>query len=164
MKALLFEAPERALLDHRAVPEPARGEALVRIAYNSICGSDLSFYKGVWHGFTYPVVPGHEWSGTVVEVNGPEGAGLVGTNVVGDLTCSCGTCAYCSPRHPSSAKTSRNSVSPATRLRQYMTIPVGNLKPLPDTLSLRAACQVEPLAVALNAVDRLKVTAGRRSP
>ncbi|GAA4933017.1 zinc-binding dehydrogenase [Streptomyces coeruleoprunus] len=163
MKALLFEAPERALLIHREVPDPAPGEALVRIAYNSVCGSDLSFYKGVWHGFTYPVVPGHEWSGTVVDVNGPQGAELIGTNVVGDLTCSCGTCAHCAAGTPTLCEDLQElGFTRDGACAEYMTIPVANLKRLPDTLPLRAACQVEPLAVALNAVDRLNVTAGEK--
>nr|Q4R0W1.1 RecName: Full=2-deoxy-scyllo-inosamine dehydrogenase; Short=DOIA dehydrogenase [Streptomyces ribosidificus]CAG34039.1 putative 3-amino-2,3-dideoxy-scyllo-inositol 1-dehydrogenase [Streptomyces ribosidificus]CAG34720.1 putative dehydrogenase [Streptomyces ribosidificus] len=163
MKALVFEAPERALLTHRDIPDPAPGEALVRIAYNSVCGSDLSFYKGVWHGSTYPVVPGHEWSGTVVDVNGPLGAELIGTNVVGDLTVSCGTCAHCTARTPTLCEDlGELGFTRDGACAEYMTIPVGNLRRLPDTLPLRAACQVEPLAVALNAVDRLGVTAGEK--
>ncbi|MEU5977790.1 alcohol dehydrogenase catalytic domain-containing protein [Streptomyces sp. NPDC047315] len=163
MKALVFEAPHRALLDHRDVPEPAPGEALVRLAYNSVCGSDLSFYKGVWHGFTYPVVPGHEWSGTVEAVNGTVGAELVGSNVVGDLTCSCGTCQHCAAGTPTLCEDLQElGFTRDGACAEYMTIPVANLKPLPAGLPLRTACQVEPLAVALNAVDRLHVTPGEK--
>lgn len=163
MKALLFEAPQRALLIHRDVPVPAPGEALVRVAYNSVCGSDLSFYKGVWHGSTYPVVPGHEWSGTVVEVNGSVGAELVNSPVTGDLTCSCGTCAHCAAGTPTLCEDLQElGFTRDGACAEYMTIPVANLKRLPDALPLRVACQVEPLAVALNAVDRLKVTAGEK--
>ncbi|WP_374984793.1 2-deoxy-scyllo-inosamine dehydrogenase [Streptomyces fradiae] len=163
MKALVFEAPERAVLTHRDIPAPAPGEALVRVAYNSVCGSDLSFYKGVWHGFTYPVVPGHEWSGSVVDVNGPRGADLVGRNVVGDLTCSCGTCPHCAAGTPTLCEDlGELGFTRDGACAEYMTVPVANLRPLPDTLPLRAACQVEPLAVALNAVDRLGVTPGEK--
>ncbi|MEU7599841.1 alcohol dehydrogenase catalytic domain-containing protein [Streptomyces sp. NPDC041003] len=163
MKALVFEAPGRAVLTHRDVPLPAPGEALVRIAYNAVCGSDLSFYKGVWHGSTYPVVPGHEWSGTVVEVNGPQGSDLVGTNVVGDLTCSCGVCAHCAAGTPTLCEDLQElGFTRDGACAEYMTIPVANLKPLPDALPLRSACQAEALAVALNAVDRLGVAPGEK--
>ncbi|MEV8156506.1 alcohol dehydrogenase catalytic domain-containing protein, partial [Streptomyces fradiae] len=140
MKALVFEAPERAVLTHRDIPAPAPGEALVRVAYNSVCGSDLSFYKGVWHGFTYPVVPGHEWSGSVVDVNGPRGADLVGRNVVGDLTCSCGTCAHCAAGTPTLCEDlGELGFTRDGACAEYMTVPVANLRPLPDTLPLRTA-------------------------
>lgn len=163
MKALVFEAPGRAVLTHRDMPTPVPGEALVRIAYNAICGSDLSFYKGVWHGSTYPVVPGHEWSGTVVEVNGPEGAELLGGNVVGDLTCSCGACAHCVAGTPTLCEDLQElGFTRDGACAEYMTIPVANLKRLPDTLPLRSACQAEALAVALNAVDRFGVAPGEK--
>ncbi|MCC3773861.1 zinc-binding dehydrogenase [Streptomyces sp. UNOB3_S3] len=162
MKALMFEAPHQAVLTRRPTPEPAPGEALVRLAYNSVCGSDLSFYKGVWHGFTYPVVPGHEWSGTVVGVNGPDD-GLVGTNVVGDLTCSCGSCRHCAAGKPTlCADLQELGFTRDGACAEYMTIPAANLHRLPGALSLREACQVEPLAVALNAVDRLGVAPGEK--
>lgn len=160
MKALSFEAPERAVLTEHATPEPAPGEALIHLAYNSVCGSDLSFYRGVWHGFSYPVVPGHEWSGTVVDVNGP-GHGLLGADVVGDLTCSCGGCRHCAEGKPTLCGDlqelgfTRNGAC-----AEYMTIPTANLHRLPKGLSLREACLAEPLAVALNAVDRLALAPG----
>ncbi|MFJ4795966.1 zinc-dependent alcohol dehydrogenase [Kitasatospora purpeofusca] len=162
MKALVFEAPHRAVLDRREVPAPAPGEALVRLAYNSVCGSDLSFYKGVWHGFSYPVVPGHEWSGTVVEVNGVE-SGLVGADVVGDLTCACGRCRACREGTPTLCDGLQElGFTRDGACAEYMTVPVGNLHRLPAGTPLREACQVEPLAVALNAVDRLAVTPGEK--
>lgn len=162
MKALMFKAPLQAVLTERDVPEPAPGEALVRLAYNSICGSDLSFYKGVWHGFTYPVVPGHEWSGTVVEAGGAA-ADLVGQNVVGDLTVACGSCRHCTVGKPTlCADLQELGFTRDGACAEYMTVPTGNLHRLPEGLSLREASQVEPLAVALNAVDRLAVTAGEK--
>ncbi|MFJ2768853.1 zinc-binding dehydrogenase [Streptomyces sp. NPDC087300] len=165
MKALVFHSPEKATFEQRDVPTPRPGEALVHIAYNSICGSDLSLYRGVWHGFGYPVVPGHEWSGTVVEINGANGhdQSLVGRNVVGDLTCACGSCAACGRGTPVLCENLQElGFTKDGACAEYMTIPVDNLRPLPDALPLRAACQVEPLAVALNAVSTAGVNPGDR--
>ncbi|MCP2261249.1 L-gulonate 5-dehydrogenase [Streptoalloteichus tenebrarius] len=162
MKALSFEAPGEAVFGTREVPVPAPGEALIHLGYNSICGSDLSLYRGVWHGFSYPVVPGHEWSGTVVEVNGP-GAELVGRDVVGDLTCACGSCAACGRGTPVLCENLQElGFTRDGACAEYMTIPTGNLHVLPEGLSLRAACQVEPVAVALHAVSTVGVEPGER--
>ncbi|MCP2261348.1 L-gulonate 5-dehydrogenase [Streptoalloteichus tenebrarius] len=162
MKALVFDAPERALLLDKDVPEPARGEVLVKIAYNSLCGSDLSLYRGVWHGFTYPVVPGHEWSGTVVETNGVDGD-LRGARVTGDLTVSCSRCAPCERGTPVLCENLQElGFNRDGACAEYMTIPAHNVYRLPDGLSLKAACQVEPLAVALHAVATAGVEEGDR--
>lgn len=145
------------------MPEPGPAEALVRLAYNSICGSDLSLLRGVWHGFTYPIVPGHEWSGEVVAVGVGTDADLIGRKVVGDLTCSCGSCAAC-------ARGDRVLCENLVELgftrdgacADYMTIPAANLFTLPDHLGLRPACQVEPMAVALHAVEEIGVLPGEK--
>ncbi|SHF11716.1 zinc-dependent alcohol dehydrogenase [Streptoalloteichus hindustanus] len=162
MKALTFVAPGEAVFGTRAVPVPAPGEALVRLGYNSICGSDLSLYRGVWHGFGYPVVPGHEWSGTVVEVNGP-GDELVGRDVVGDLTCPCGACAACQRGTPVLCENLQElGFTRDGACAEYMTIPTRNLHRLPAELSLRVACQVEPVAVALHALSTVDVSPGEK--
>ncbi|MER6989062.1 alcohol dehydrogenase catalytic domain-containing protein [Saccharopolyspora hirsuta] len=163
MKAVVFEAPEHAHLVDKEIPRPGPDEALVRVAYNSLCGSDLSFYRGVWHGSTYPVVPGHEWSGTVVDVGDSGHSHLVGSRVVGDLTVPCGSCPTCQRNSPSlCANLQELGFTRDGGCAEYLTIPAGNLHALPDSVSLRAACQVEPLAVALHAAATIGIEPGDR--
>ncbi|MBB5158805.1 zinc-dependent alcohol dehydrogenase [Saccharopolyspora phatthalungensis] len=163
MKAIVFEAPEHARLTTKDIPCPGAGEALIRVAYNSLCGSDLSFYRGVWHGFTYPVVPGHEWSGTVVDVADSGHADLIGARVVGDLTVPCGACPPCARSSPSlCANLQELGFTRDGGCAEYLTIPAGNLHRLPDSVSLRAGCQVEPLAVALHAAATINICPGDR--
>jgi uncharacterized zinc-type alcohol dehydrogenase-like protein len=71
-------------------------DVLIEIAYCGICHSDIHFVRDEWGGATYPVVPGHEIVGTVVEV-GPEVTGhAVGDRVgVGCMVDSCGRCTSC---------------------------------------------------------------------
>jgi 2-desacetyl-2-hydroxyethyl bacteriochlorophyllide A dehydrogenase len=162
VKALVFQGPEKSLVEEREPPVVGPGDALVRLAYNSICGSDLSLYRGVWHGHGYPVVPGHEWSGTVAAANG-DGAHLVGADVVGDLTCACGRCDACGRGTPVLCENLQElGFTRDGACAEYMTIPVANLHPLPPGLDLRTACQVEPLAVALHAVSTAEVQPGDR--
>ena len=163
MQALVFESPEKAYVDERDVPQPRAGEALIKVAYNSLCGSDLSFYRGTWHGFTYPVVPGHEWSGEVVGVGPAVDPALVGHSVTGDLTCSCGSCAACDRGDPVLCdKLQELGFTRDGACADYMTIPASNLFSLPAELSLRTACQVEPFAVALHAVSAIELRPGEK--
>lgn len=154
----------KSVLEDRDIPEPGPAEALVKVAYNSICGSDLSLYRGVWHGFAYPVVPGHEWSGEVVAVGDAVSGGWVGQRVIGDLTCACGACPTCVSG--ADAVLCENLLELGfTRdgaCASYLTIPAANLYGLPEGLSMRAACQVEPLAVTIHATKVIDLRPGEK--
>lgn len=163
MQALVFESPMNPKLQDREVPELRADEALIKIAYNSICGSDLSLFRGVWHGFNYPIVPGHEWSGQVVAVGDKNDHALVGKNVVGDLTCPCGACAACERGDPVLCRDLQElGFSRDGACAEFMAIPVRNLHVLPSDLDLRIACQVEPMSVALHAVDAIGIEPGEK--
>ena len=98
MKALVKYAPGHGHVAMRDVPvrEPGPDELLIRVKYCGICGTDLHIYADEFPNDP-PVVMGHEYCGTVVQV----GAGVrdewsVGDRVVGELhTGACGTCALC---------------------------------------------------------------------
>lgn len=69
------------LLEHRPVPLPGRGEALVRIDACGVCGSDAFLQKGGFGADKLPVVPGHEAAGHVVAVGDPADTSWVGRQV-----------------------------------------------------------------------------------
>jgi len=93
---VLLEGPERAELVEAPVAKPGPGEALVEVAAAGLCGSDLELYEGRRPEgyFRYPVVPGHEWAGTVAAL-GPEAGDRVrvGDPVVAEGFRRCGRCA-----------------------------------------------------------------------
>lgn len=68
MKALVWTAPERMELHDQPIPALKPGEALIRVAYAGICGSELSGYLGHNALRVPPLVMGHEFSGVVVAV------------------------------------------------------------------------------------------------
>jgi 2-desacetyl-2-hydroxyethyl bacteriochlorophyllide A dehydrogenase len=161
--ALVFESPMQAVVQNREIPTPGPGEALVKIAYSSFCGSDLSLFRGVWHGFSYPVVPGHEWSGEVVAAGSPDVEEWVGRRVVGDLTCGCGRCSACAGGEQVLCEDLQElGFTRDGSCADYMTIPVRNLFTLPEHMPMRAASQVEPLAVALHALSAIDLRAGEK--
>src|SRR3954471_1652094 len=85
MKALVFEAPDRAGVVEREAPEIGPDEVLIRSRAVGICHSDFELLEGRYIiPVSYPIVPGHEWSGEVVEVgSGVEGL-RAGDAVVGE--------------------------------------------------------------------------------
>ncbi|MFI9322641.1 zinc-binding dehydrogenase [Kitasatospora aureofaciens] len=162
MRALQFSGDSVAEVTEidNAPLEP--GWARVKVHYNSVCGSDLALYQGNWHGNRYPIVPGHEWSGVVSEVNGT-GQEWIGRPVIGDLIHACHFCDPCRDGLSVMCESlTEIGFTVNGGCAEYVDVPVPNLYALPDRLPLASACQVEPLAVALHAVDRAAVRPGER--
>ncbi|MDT0449289.1 zinc-dependent alcohol dehydrogenase [Streptomyces hesseae] len=159
MRAAVLNGPRD--LSVEAVPDPVlpEGWALVRVAYNAICGSDVSLYNDVWHGAALPAVPGHEWSGTVAETRSP----LVspGDVVAGDIALTCGHCSWCGRGQPVMCPELREfGFTDPGGCAEFIAVPARNLVRLPPDTDLLAATQTEPLAVALHALDRVRLEAG----
>ena len=76
------------------MPQPRRGEVLVRVAACGVCHTDLHVMKGEV-AFPVPAVLGHEISGTVAALGDGVAGPPVGTRVVGAFIMPCGTCSHC---------------------------------------------------------------------
>jgi succinate semialdehyde reductase (NADPH) len=76
------------------IPQPRRGEVLVRVAACGVCHTDLHVIKGEV-AFPTPAVLGHEISGTVIELGDGVAEPAVGTRVVGTFILPCGSCPAC---------------------------------------------------------------------
>jgi 2-desacetyl-2-hydroxyethyl bacteriochlorophyllide A dehydrogenase len=160
MTALVVTGPGRHGLERIPVPVPGPGEALVEVSHVAICGTDLKLLRGQLHDADYPVIPGHEWAGRVVTA--PSRPELVGRTVVGDGITPCGSCENCGYDRPNLC-TSLDEVG-FTRPGAFASafcIPAANLRPLPETLSGAEGCLLEPLCVALHAIERAPEVTGR---
>jgi len=141
-------------------PEPAPDEALVRVDAVGICGSDLHWFAEGGIGDAQlgrPLVIGHEIGGTVVD-DGP----LAGRVVAVDPAIPCRNCATCAR--------GLGHLCPTVRfaghgdfdggLRDVMAWPARLLHPLPPELTAEDGAMLEPLGVAIHALDLGKVRAG----
>jgi L-iditol 2-dehydrogenase len=134
-------------------PELADGMSLVRVTDVGICGSDLHWFTEGGIGDAQigerPLVLGHEIAG-VVET-GP----LTGRSVAVDPAIPCGHCALCLQGQRNLCPTVRFAGHGDTDggLREYMVWPTELLHPLPGTISTTEGAVLEPLGVALHALD-----------
>ncbi len=151
MKALVFE--ERLSLKEMPVPEPASGEALIKVSMAGICKTDIEISRGY---MDFKGVPGHEFVG-VVE-SSPQ-AHQIGTRVVGEINAGCGECLQCSqgmerhcPNRTVLGIAGRNGA-----LAEYLTLPAHNLVSVPETLPDEKAVFVEPFAAALEILEQMAV-------
>lgn len=74
--------------------EPAEDEVVVRVMASGICGTDVHIYRGEYLG-TYPIVPGHEFSGVVEAVGNSVHRVAVGDRVAVEPNVSCDNCLAC---------------------------------------------------------------------
>jgi len=160
MRALVVHGPHDARVDDVPVPEPGRGELLVRVDRAGICGTDVELFTGEMayygRGLTHhPLRLGHEWTGTVVGVGSASEGLWVGRRVIGDTMLGCGACADCrgGRQHlcPDRSEVGITDGWPGM-LAEYALIPTRFAHYVPDAVSVTAAALVEPGANALRAV------------
>ena len=157
MRAVQVAEDRRLVAVECPAPEPGPGQALVEVAYCGICGSDLHF-RDVPELFPAGTVPGHEFSGRIVAVGD-------GVRVwsAGDRVCvlpfgQCGECAVCRAGneqvcpHAVARGVGLGTGRPGAYAGQVV-VDDRMLFALPDSVDDRAGTLVEPLAVAIRAVD-----------
>src|SRR5450759_5919058 len=159
MKATVWAATDRVDVTDLPMPVVPEGWALVKVAYNGICGTDLAILHGKHPRAIAPLIMGHEISGWI-EQAGATGPGA-GTLVVAEPLISCGECRSC-----------KNGLTHVCRrlglygidapggMAQYVALPPEVLHAVPDGVDPRMATLAEPLAVAVHAVDLSGMQAG----
>ncbi|MDO8669915.1 MAG: alcohol dehydrogenase catalytic domain-containing protein [Dehalococcoidia bacterium] len=143
MKALVFDGDLKLVTDYPK-PGPAPDEALVRVTMAGICNTDLEITRG-YMGFKG--VLGHEFVGVVEK---SPGSALVGQRVVGEINLGCGICFYCASGLSNHCpnRTVLGILNRDGSMADYVTLPIENLHPVPDTVTDEEAVFSEPLAAA----------------
>lgn len=158
MKAARLHAIGDLRVESVPVPQVADGEALVQIAYSGICGSDISrvLTKGT---YSFPTIPGHEFSGTVVDC--PSDPTRVGDRVAVFPLIPCGDCAMCAVgEYAACANYDYYGSRRDGGFGAYQSVRLENLIALPDNVSLEAGAMVEPAAVAVHAIAAAPIQLG----
>ncbi len=162
MKAAWLKDWKKLSFEDRTVPVIGQGDALVRVKYVGICGSDLHVYNGHHATAIKPVVMGHEFAGEIAEV-GEDGIHRFqpGDRVVVQPYTSCDVCDTCVQ--------GRDNVCRQLRIlgihidgcfAEYVKVPLKKVYKIPDNVSYRLASLTEPLAVAVHDVRRSRLAVG----
>lgn len=152
MKAWVLDSIGNINLKEIEKPVISEGQVLVKVGAAGICGSDIPrIYKDGAHNM--PLVPGHEFSGTVVEAACLEGQKWMGKRVgIFPLI----PCQKCKPCLEQKYEMCRHYNYLGSRcdggFAEYVAVPIWNLIELPDNVSLEQAAMLEPLAVSVHAM------------
>jgi L-iditol 2-dehydrogenase len=155
MKALRLHATGDLRLHEEPVPIPREGEELVRVKAVGICGSDVHWFSEAGIGdaqLERPLVLGHEFAGVTEN----------GESVAVDPAIPCGECEFCQHGHPNLCEQIIFAGHGAQdgALREWLAWPKKHLFPIPDSLDAADGAMLEPLGVAIHAVNLGKLQAG----
>lgn len=144
-------------------PSPGDDELLIRVHRVGICGTDVEMLRGTMPYFRlgwahYPVILGHEWSGTVVEVGTAVSTFETGDQVTGDVSIGCGRCVNCM-RGFYNLCTVKQEVGLCRgkdgAFAQFLAMPERHCYRIPEGVSLDDAALVEPSATVVKAVRKV---------
>ena len=162
MQAVVFTAAETAAVERVPDPTCQPGEVVVQVARTGICGTDVHIYHNEYMS-DFPVIPGHEFGGVIVEV-GKEvtrSAVRLGERVAPDPNLYCGHCYFCRNEHANHCLNWQGvGITRAGSFAEYVAVPARACYQLPDAISDAQAAFVEPLSCVIHALKRFRVWPG----
>lgn len=159
MKAFVINKPFDAGVYEVEKPIPARDEVLIKVKAAGFCGTDIHTYKGE-HPTTYPIIPGHEFSGVIAGCGEDVTQFKVGDPVIADPNIFCENCAACKANHQihcENIKVIGNTRNGA--FAEYVTVPERCVFHA-DGLDLIQGSMAEPLACCINSCNKYQIKVG----
>jgi 2-desacetyl-2-hydroxyethyl bacteriochlorophyllide A dehydrogenase len=160
VRAAVLTGPEEVVVEDRPEPQARPGWVVVRVESASLCGTDSHQYDGRIDT-PFPRVPGHDFAGRVESIGDGVDEALIGTPVAVKPSLPCGDCADCSAGKLVDCKRKKLiGLWSDGCLTEKIAVPRVNLVPRPEGVRAWQASLLEPLAVGLNTVDRLRIVLG----
>ena len=159
--AVLYDQQDIRIVE-LPIPEPGEGEVVIKNVVSTTCGTDVKNYKRGYPLLKPPHPFGHEFSGVIAEVGKNAPANLkVGQRVTANPVLFDNTCEYCDRGEVNICD---NRPFYGTDLpgafAKYMAIRATNIIPMPDDVTFTQGALLEPLCVAMNAVERVNPQIG----
>ncbi|WP_318534496.1 zinc-binding alcohol dehydrogenase family protein [Acetomicrobium flavidum] len=157
MKVVYIESPGRIKILEEPIPTPKKGEALLKVKYCGICGSDVAVYKGEQPFATYPRIPGHEFSAEIVSIENNDLGLREGMLVTANPYFNCGHCYPCRKGNINCCVNNETmGVQRNGSFAQYITMPIHRIYS-GEGLDAKILAQIEPFCIGFHAVNRANV-------
>jgi L-iditol 2-dehydrogenase len=161
MKAAVLKDRETIVLDEVPVPEPKRGEVLINVKASAICGSDVKGYFGQHSMIKWPVILGHEASGTIAKCGPGVDEWKVGDPVAVEPIFTCKKCHACrSGKYHLCANLTFAGHQVPGSFAEYFTAETEFVHRKPDNVPFEEAALTEPASSPLHAVERGNIKLG----
>jgi L-iditol 2-dehydrogenase len=161
MKSLVLKEYGKLRYEEMPAPQVGANDVLIRVGACGICGSDIHGMDGSTGRRIPPLVMGHEAAGTISEVGAEVRDWRIGDRVTFDSTVSCGHCTYCKQGQINLCDNRMVLGVSCDEFRRhgafadFLSVPQNILYAMPDNVSFEHAAMVEPVSIAVHAVDRI---------
>jgi 2-desacetyl-2-hydroxyethyl bacteriochlorophyllide A dehydrogenase len=161
MRAAVLTRPGRFEIREVATPVCGPHEVLVKVARVGICGTDVHIFKGHYASDRLPLIPGHEFAGTVAKVGGDVSTISLGQKVIADINIGCGHCFYCRKNEVLNCPDMRQlGIHIDGAFGEYVKIPDRLVIPISVEMPFEVAAIVEPLACSVRAFKKSAIHFG----
>lgn len=160
MKAIYINAPGD--VEIKDIPMPVRkpGEAMLKILFGGICGSDLGSYRGTFAYFDYPRIPGHEFAAEIVEIDQNDQGLKPGMVVTCNPYFNCGHCYSCERGYVNACMDNQTmGCQRDGAFCEYITMPVERIYD-GKGLSPKTLAAIEPFCISYHGVQRAGIRSG----
>lgn len=152
----VMTAPYEIIFREVPVPNISPDQVLVKIRIIGICGSDIHVYHGKHPFTTYPVTQGHEVSGEIVALGSNVSNFYVGQKVTIEPQIYCGRCYPCiHGKYNLCEELKVMGFQTTGTASTYFAVDASKVTPLPQEMRFEEGAMIEPLAVAVHAINRV---------
>lgn len=153
MKAVVFTRKNEVQIIDLPDPRPGSGQIVIEVKASGICHTDFEVLKDNYGTGAFPVVPGHEYAGVVIEI-GPDVTNFsIGDRVAVDPNFECGSCRACKRGWAHLCESLKAyGVTTHGGFAELSLVDATNVHPIGD-MSFAQAALAEPMGCVLNGVD-----------
>ncbi len=158
--------PEPGTIKFHEIPlrDPEPHEVMIKVRTAAICGSDLHLYKGKHPSVALPATVGHELAGDVVQVGRMVNGIKEGDRVTVEPVITCGSCYYClRGQYNLCSSISFQYRQGQGAFAEYFYAPEDRTYKLSPSVTFEEGTLIEPLSVALHAVNKSGIYIGQSS-
>ena len=156
MKCFVIQKPGEIIFSERKVPKPGQREILIKVMASGICGTDIHIYKGEYLG-SYPVIPGHEFSGVIEAIGNNVERFAVGDRVAVEPNIACDNCINCLNNHQNFCLNwQATGVTLPGGMEQYVCVPEKAAFSIGE-ISFEQGTFVEPLSCVIHGIERVNI-------
>ena len=158
MKSAVLEDAKKIAIKELPKPELQSHKILVRVKYCGICTLEQRLYRGDMKIF-YPIVPGHEAAGEVVEIGEKSGTAFKpGDKVALDMVYRCNVCYHCRTGQSNLCEHRFNrSITPLGGFSEYVLVRPSQVHLIEGDLSLKEAAFTEPVACCIRSLKKIDI-------
>jgi D-arabinitol dehydrogenase (NADP+) len=159
MKAVYYNAPEDFVVKEVEKPQIKENQVLIKVYACGVCKTDAHIHKGEFIS-QFPLIPGHEFVGEVVEVGNNVSGIIIGDRVSADNTVLCGHCYYCQRNEPLFCENFYSlGVTGPGGFAEFVAVNADKVFPIGD-LPYDEGAFIEPTACAIHGTDVIQTQTG----